>query len=76
MAARTGRISFADATRNHRESFLVREESDGTLSYYLMQPARTSDGWVSLAEEHRSRVVWDRRELETVNPYATEQELP
>jgi hypothetical protein len=40
------------------QSYLVHE-IEGQLYYYLGAPARTSDGWVSLAEERRGDVVWD-----------------
>ena len=58
---RTGRVTLKVSGAPERyESFLVHEE-DGRLYYYLGAPARTSDGWVSLSEDHRPAVAWDAR---------------
>lgn len=59
---RHGRVILGEAnsTPPTRQSFLVREWSDGSMEYLLGTPlARTSDGWVSLAEHLRSKVTWD-----------------
>jgi hypothetical protein len=41
------------------QSFLVRQEADGSIYYRLGTAARTSDGWVALAPEHHAAVAWD-----------------
>ncbi len=40
------------------ERFAVHEYDDGQVLYYLGAVARTSDGWVTLAEKHHDQVSW------------------
>jgi SLT domain-containing protein len=58
---RYGRVMLREGPGRGFGSYLVREEEDGSLAYYLGRDlARTADGWVTLGEEHRPKVVWDR----------------
>jgi len=58
---RYGRIMMVvTAAPRRSESFLVREEDDGSLLRFLgLGIARTSDGWVSLPEWFREEIAWD-----------------
>jgi hypothetical protein len=42
------------------ESALVRDDGDGTLSYYHGgATCRTADGWVTLPAEYHDAVTWE-----------------
>lgn len=58
---RHGRVWLGStlSTPPTRQSFLVREWSDGTIEYWLGDAARTSDGWVSLSSDLQKKVDWD-----------------
>jgi hypothetical protein len=58
---RHGRVLLGESlsTPPTRQSFLVREWSDGFVEYRLGDAARTSDGWVSLPSAHKKNVSWE-----------------
>lgn len=58
LSGRYGSVLLIN-TLSQYDRFRVRERESGECEYRLGDAARTADGWVTLDDEHLSRIDWE-----------------